>query len=260
MIFFKTDSDIEKMRVSALLLGKTHGEVAKYVKPGVTTSFLDKIATEYIQDHKAHPSFLHYDGFPAALCVSVNEVVVHGIPSDYELRDGDLLSIDCGVYLNGFHADSAYSYPIGEVSQEVKNLLAVTKKSLELGIKQFRIGNNIEDIGYAVQKEAERNNYSIVRELVGHGVGRKLHEDPQVPNYGKRGRGAKIRNGMVVAIEPMVNAGKKAIISEDDGWTIRTVDRKPSAHFEHTVAIVNKKTEVLTTFQYIEEAFKYEYA
>eukprot|EP01006_Ploeotia_vitrea_P032364 TRINITY_DN64592_c0_g1_i1.p4 TRINITY_DN64592_c0_g1~~TRINITY_DN64592_c0_g1_i1.p4 ORF type:complete len:261 (+),score=-26.70 TRINITY_DN64592_c0_g1_i1:930-1712(+) len=260
MIYFKTDRDIEKMKASALLLGKAHGEVAKHIKPGVNTSFLDKIATEYIKDHGAHPSFLNYNGFPAALCISLNEVVVHGIPGNYELRDGDLLSIDCGVYLDSFHADSAYSYPIGEVSEEVKKLLTVTKKSLELGIKQYAIGKRIGDVSYAIQKEAERNNFSIVRELVGHGVGKKLHESPEVPNFGKRGKGVKIQNGMVVAIEPMVNAGKRGVVQEADGWTIRTADRKPSAHFEHTVAIVNKKTEVLTTFQYIEEAFKYEYA
>jgi len=260
MIYLKTEADIQKMKDSALLLGKAHGEVAKYVKPGVSTKFLDNIAEQFIKDHKAHPSFLNYNGFPASLCISVNEVVVHGIPGAYELKDGDIVSIDCGVFLNGFHADSAYTYPIGNVSGETKKLLEVTKQSLYLGIEQMKLGNRIGDVSHAVQKHAEASGFTVVRELVGHGVGKKLHEKPDVPNFGKRGRGQKIKNGLVIAIEPMINQGSRLVVQERDKWTIRTRDRKPSAHYEHTVACVDGKPQILTTFDFIEEALQSQYA
>jgi methionyl aminopeptidase len=260
MIYYKTAEDLEYMRTSAELLGKAHGEVAKHVGPGVTTKALDKIAEEFIKDNNAHPSFLGYDGFPASLCISVNEVVVHGIPSSYELKDGDIISIDCGVYVNGYHADSAYTYPIGEVKPEVLALLTTTKESLYKGIEEVRRGNRIGDVGYAIQQYCETRGYQVVRELIGHGVGKSLHEKPEVPNYGKRGRGPKIQDGLVIAIEPMINLGTRRVVQEKDGWTIRTRDRMPSAHYEHTVAVVDGIAEILTTFQYIEEAFKYTYA
>lgn len=260
MIYYKTAEDLQKMRISAKLLGQAHGEVAKHVAPGVTTKALDKIAEQFIKDNNASPSFLGYEGFPASLCMSVNEAVVHGFPSNYELKDGDIVSIDCGVFLNGFHADSAYTYPIGEVKPEVLDLLKTTKESLYKGIEEVRRGNRIGDVGYAIQHHCEQKGYQVVRELVGHGVGKNLHEKPEVPNYGKRGRGPKIQDGLVIAIEPMINLGTRRVVQERDGWTIRTRDRMPSAHFEHTVAVVEGAAEILTTFQYIEEAFKYTYA
>jgi len=259
-IYYKTDEDLAKIRESALLLGKAHGEVAKHVAPGITTLALDKIAEEFIKDHGALPSFLNYNGFPASLCISVNEVVVHGIPNNYELKPGDIVSIDCGVCLQGYHSDSAYTYPIGEVSAEVMNLLKTTKESLYKGIEQTRSGNRIGDIGFAIQQHCEAGGYQVVRELVGHGVGRHLHERPEVPNYGKRGQGPKIQNGLVIAIEPMINLGTRSVVQERDGWTIRTRDRKPSAHYEHTVAVVNGEPEIITTFEFIEEVFKFSYA
>lgn len=254
MIVYKTEQDIEMMRISADLLGRTHGEVAKLVKPGVTTQELDKVAFEFISDHGAKPSFLKYRGFPASLCISINENVVHGFPSAYQMKDGDLISIDCGVYLNGFHADSAFSYGVGQVSEDVKNLLRVTKESLYKGIEQVKPFNRIGDISFAIQAHVQKHGYSVVRELVGHGVGKNLHEEPDVPNYGRRGAGIILRNGMTLAIEPMVNLGIKDVVQEKDGWTIRTRDRKPSAHFEHTVALMNNQVEILTTFKYIEAA------
>ncbi|MCC5943811.1 MAG: type I methionyl aminopeptidase [Bernardetiaceae bacterium] len=255
-IYLKTPHDIEMMRHSAILLGKAHGEVAKYVKEGVATKVLDKVAYEFIHDHKATPSFLNYNGFPATLCMSINEVVVHGIPGKYELKSGDVVSIDCGVFFNGYHADSAYTYPIGEISEEVKALLTATKESLYVGIKEFKKGNRTGDIGFAIQRYAEQRGYGVVRELVGHGVGKLLHESPEVPNYGRRRKGDKLRNGMVLAIEPMINLGKENVVQEPDGWTIRTEDKKPSAHYEHTVALIDNKVEILTTFKYIEESLK----
>jgi methionyl aminopeptidase len=253
MIYLKTDQEIELIKKSALVLGKAHAEVAKWVKPGVTTKRLDTVAEEYIRDNNGSPSFKGFNGFPASLCISVNEVVVHGFPSGYELREGDILSIDCGVKLNGYHSDSAYTYPIGEVSDEVLALLRRTKQSLYLGIEKAFDGMRIGDIGAAIQEYVEKYNYSVVRELVGHGVGKSLHESPDVPNYGKRGKGIKLKEGMVLAIEPMINLGKKSVVQEKDGWTIRTTDRKPSAHFEHTVAVRKGKAEILTTFEYIEQ-------
>lgn len=260
MIKYKSESDLEMMRASAQLLGKAHGEVAKHVRPGIATKELDKIAEEFIKDNGAHPSFLNHNGFPASLCMSVNEVVVHGFPSDYVLKDGDIVSIDCGVYLNGYHADSAYTYPIGEVKPEVLQLLKTTKESLYVGIEKVKVGNRLGDLGFTIQNYCEKRGYSVVRELVGHGIGKKLHEKPEVPNFGRRGQGVKFQNGLVIAIEPMINLGTRKVVQERDGWTIRTRDRKPSAHYEHTVAVVNGEAEVLTTFKYIEEVFNYSYA
>jgi methionyl aminopeptidase len=253
MIHYKTDAEIELIKKSADILGRAHAEVAKNIKPGVTTSELDKIAFDYITKKGAKPSFKGYKGYPSSLCISVNEVVVHGLPGDYELKDGDVVSIDGGVYLEGFHSDSAYTYSVGNVSEETKKLLDITKQSLYVGIAQAITGNRTGDIGHAVQSFVEKEGYSVVRELVGHGVGKNLHEEPEVPNYGKKGSGVKLQDQMVIAIEPMVNLGKKNIFQERDGWTIRTVDRKPSAHFEHTVLVLKGKAEILTTFKYIEE-------
>ncbi|SDC76348.1 methionine aminopeptidase, type I [Algoriphagus faecimaris] len=257
MIHFKTSEEVQKIKESADILAKAHGEVAKHVKVGVKTSYLDKIAEEFIRDHQGVPSFKGYNGFPASLCISVNEVVVHGFPSEYELKDGDIISIDCGVFHQGFHSDSAYTYPVGEVSIPVLNLLKATKDSLYLGIEQAIFGNRIGDIGHAIQKFVEAKGYTVVRELVGHGLGKNLHESPEVPNYGKRGSGPLLQSGMVIAIEPMINLGTRNIVQERDGWTIRTADRKPSAHYEHTVAIFEDRTEVLTSHKYIEENFKF---
>lgn len=252
MIYLKTDQEIEIIRASALVLGKAHGEVAKWIKPGVTTERLDRVAEEFIRDNGGVPSFKGFNGFPSSLCISVNEVVVHGFPSAYALKEGDIISVDCGVKLEGFHSDSAYTYPVGDVKPEVRDLLSRTKQSLYLAIEKAVAGNRIGDVGYAVQGYVEKFGYSVVRELVGHGVGKSLHEAPEVPNYGKRGMGVALKEGMVLAIEPMINLGKRNIVQESDGWTIRTIDRKPSAHFEHTVAVRKGKAEVLTTFEYIE--------
>lgn len=257
MIHYKTSEEVQIIKEGAQILGKAHGEVAKYIKEGVKTSFLDKIAEEYIRDNQGVPSFKGYNGFPASLCISVNEVVVHGFPSDYVLKDGDIISVDCGVFHQGFHSDSAYTYPVGEVSPQVLSLLKATKASLYLGIEKAVSGNRIGDIGHAIQKFVEAKGYTVVRELVGHGLGRNLHESPEVPNYGKKGSGPLIKEGMVIAIEPMVNLGTRNIVQERDGWTIRTADRKPSAHYEHTVAIFEDRTEILTTHQYIEENYKF---
>lgn len=256
MIVYKTQEEIELIRQSAQILGKAHAEVAKMIQPGVSTIALDKRAEEFIRDNEGEPSFKGYNSFPASLCISVNDAVVHGIPDKYELREGDIISIDCGVFLNGFHSDSAYTYPIGEVSPGVRKLLKVTKESLDIGIQHALAGSRVGDISYSIQKHVEKNGFSVIRELVGHGVGRSLHESPEVPNFGKRGRGAKLKEGLVIAIEPMVNLGKRNVVQSNDGWTIKTSDHSPSAHYEHTVAINNGKCDVLTTFEYIEEVFK----
>lgn len=255
-LYYKTKEEIELIRESSLLVAKTLAEVAKVIKPGVTTLSLDKVAYEFINDNKAIPAFLNYSGFPNSLCISVNSQVVHGIPNNYELRDGDIVSVDCGVVKNKFFGDSAYTFAIGEVKPEVLNLLEVTKESLYKGIEMAVVGKRLGDIGEAVQTYAETNGYSVVRELVGHGIGLNLHEAPEVPNYGKKGTGLKLQEGLVIAIEPMINLGKKAIIQENDGWTIRTADNLPSAHFEHTIAIGKNKAEILSSFEYIEEALK----
>lgn len=257
MIHYKTSEEVQLIQQSAEILGKAHGEIAKYIKEGVKTSFLDKIAEEYIRDHQGVPSFKGYNGFPASLCISVNEVVVHGFPGEYVLKDGDIISVDCGVFHQGFHSDSAYTYPVGEVSPKIISLLKATKESLYLGIEKAVYGNRIGDIGNAIQKYVEAKGYTVVRELVGHGLGRNLHEAPEVPNYGKKGSGPLLKEGMVIAIEPMINLGTRNVVQEKDGWTIRTADRKPSAHYEHTVAVFKDRTEVLTTHKYIEENFKF---
>jgi methionyl aminopeptidase len=259
MVHLKTAEEIQCIRESATILGHTHGEVARLIKPGIKTRELNKRAEEVIRDKGGIPSFLHYNGFPATLCISVNETVVHGIPGDYELREGDVVSIDCGVQFKGFHSDSAYTYPLEGVGREVLDLLNRTYESLLLGIAQARKGNRVGDVGYAIQEYVEGFGYGVVRELVGHGVGRHLHEDPEVPNYGKRGKGPKLVAGMVIAIEPMINMGTKNVVQEKDGWTIRTADRQPSAHFEHTVAILEDRTEILTTHEEIEKNYSYKW-
>lgn len=253
MIYLKTDEEIELLRESNLLVGMTLGELAKWIAPGITTLKLDKIAEEFIRDHGAVPGFLGYGGFPNTLCVSVNEQIVHGIPSNYELKDGDIVSIDCGTVKNGFNGDSAYTFCVGEVAYDVRRLLKTTKESLYLGIEQAVEGKRVGDISNAVQTYCEKKGYSVVRELCGHGVGKHLHEDPEVPNYGRRGCGPLLKSGMVIAIEPMINLGSRNIVIERDGWTTRTRDRKPSAHFEHTVAVREGKADILSSFKYIEE-------
>jgi methionyl aminopeptidase len=259
MIRYKTDEEIQFIKESAQILGKAHGEVAKRIRPGVKTKELDQVAEEFIRDSGGLPSFKNYHGFPAALCISVNETVVHGFPGDYELKETDVVSVDCGVKFKGFHSDSAYTYPLEKVSKEVLDLLERTYESLLLGIAQAKAGNRTGDISFAIQNYVEQFGYGVVRELVGHGVGKDLHEDPEVPNYGKRGKGVKLEPGMVIAIEPMINLGTRNVVQEKDGWTIRTSDRKPSAHFEHTVAIHKDRTEVLTTHEYIEQNYSYKW-
>lgn len=256
MIFLKTDEEIEAIRSSSLLVGRTLGELAKHVKPGITTLELDKIGEDFIRSHNAEPAFLGYNGFPYSLCISVNDQVVHGFPSSYELKDGDIVSIDCGVLKNGFYGDSAYTFPVGDVQESVKKLLQVTKESLYVGIDQARAGNRVGHIGEAIQNYCQRQGFSVVREFVGHGIGRKLHEAPEVPNYGRRGTGVPLQSGMCIAIEPMINLGSKNVVMEKDGWTVRTKDRKPSAHYEHTIAIVKGLPEILSTFQFIEEVLE----
>ncbi len=259
MVHLKTEEEIQLIKEGAQILGKAHGEVARLVKPGIKTSVLDKVAEEFIQDHGGVPSFKNYNGFPATLCISVNEVVVHGFPGNYELKDTDVISVDCGVYYKGFHSDSAYTYPLEGVGEEVLLLLDRTYDALYLGIEKAKAGNRIGDISDAIQRHVESFGYGVVRELVGHGVGKNLHEDPEIPNFGKRGKGVKLVPGMVFAIEPMINLGTKNVVQERDGWTIRTADRKTSAHFEHMVAIGKMKSDVLTTHQYIEENYSFKW-
>lgn len=251
-VIYKTSEQIALIRVSSLLVGDTLAEVGAAIKPGIKTIELDKIAETFIRDNKAVPAFKGYHGFPASLCISVNSEVVHGIPGKRELKEGDVVSIDCGVIKDNYFGDSAYTFTIGEVSEKVRKLIQVTKESLYLGIDKAVAGFRIGDISAAVQDHAESNGFGVVRELVGHGVGVKLHEKPEVPNYGKRGSGMVLKTGMVIAIEPMINAGKRGVIQLDDGWTIVTADRLPSAHFEHTVAIGNTKADVLSSFEKIE--------
>lgn len=252
-IQYKTPEEIELLRESSLLVGKTLAEVAKILKPGVSTRDLDKLAETFIRDHSALPGFKDYGGFPATLCISINDEVVHGIPGDRIVQDGDVVSIDCGTYKNGYYGDSAYTFAVGNVSEEVKLLLQRTKESLYLAIEQAVVGKRLGDIGFAVQNYCEQFGYGIVRDLVGHGVGKNLHEKPEVPNFGRRGTGTKLREGMVLAIEPMVTLGSFDIKQDADGWTIRTIDGLPAAHFEHDVAIRKGKADVLSTFSYIEE-------
>jgi methionyl aminopeptidase len=253
MIYLKTDEEIERMRASNLLVAKTLGELAKVVKPGITTLELDKLAETFIRDHKGTPGFLNYQGFPNTLCTSVNEQVVHGIPNNTPLQEGDVVSVDCGVLLDGYYGDSAYTFCIGEVEPGIKALLDTTKEALYKGIEMAVEGKRLGDIGFAIQNLSESRGYSVVREMVGHGIGKNLHEEPEVPNYGKRGNGVKLKSGMVIAIEPMINLGKRHIVQEKDGWTIRTSDKLVSAHFEHTVAIRKDQADVLSSFKFIEE-------
>ncbi len=255
MIFVKTAEEIELLRESNQLVGKTLGELAKHIRPGISTLELDRIAEEFICSHGALPGFKGYGGFPNTLCISVNDVVVHGIPSaKCILKEGDIVSVDCGTLKNGFYGDSAYTFEVGEVSEEVRKLLRVTKESLYKGIEKVMAGMRIGDIGHAVQSWCEASGFSVVREMVGHGVGRDLHEEPQVPNYGRQGQGVKLQEGMVIAIEPMINLGKRYVFQDNDGWTIRTRDKKPAAHFEHTVAVGKKGADILSTFEFIEQA------
>jgi methionyl aminopeptidase len=256
MIQYKTNDEIEFIRESSLLVSKTLAEVARHIKPGTTTEHLDKVAEAFIRDHGAVPGFKGYNDFPFSLCISPNDVVVHGFPSKQELKEGEILSIDCGVFKNGFYGDSAFTFAIGEVSDALKRLLKVTYQCLNLGIEKAVEGNSLGDISFAIQSCAERAGFSVVRDLVGHGIGRNLHEPPEVPNFGKAGKGLKLKEGLVLAVEPMINMGQRYVKMERDGWTIRTSDRKPSAHYEHTVAVMKDKADVLSTFNFIEAALK----
>ena len=254
MIFLKTDEEVELLRQSNILLGKTFAELAKAIKPGVTTAQLDKVAYEFIMDNGGKPSCLGYEGFPATLCTSVNEQVVHGIPSDkVVLKDGDIISVDSCILLNGFHSDSAYTFPVGDVKPEIMQLLRTTKEALYLGIEQAITGRRLGDIGATIQTHCERAGYSVVREFVGHGIGRDMHEEPEVCNYGRRGNGIVLKSGMTLAIEPMICLGRRNVIIEDDGWTARTADRKPAAHYELSVCVRDGKADILSTFDYIKE-------
>ena len=253
MIYLKTLEEIELMREANTLVSRTLGEVAKWVAPGVTTLRLDTSAREFIQDNGGIPACLGYGGFPGTLCIEVNETVVHGFPSNYALRDGDIIGTDCVVEKNGFCGDMCYTFAVGEVDPKVLELCKVTRRSLDLGIEACKEGKRIGDVANAIQTFCEHHGYSVVREMCGHGIGKKMHEDPEVPNYGRRGTGPLIKNGMCIAIEPMINLGSKNIVIERDGWTCRTKDRKPSAHFEHTVAVIDGAAKPLTTFSFIEE-------
>lgn len=256
MIKLYTRGEIEKIRKSAQIVSKTLGLIAGMIEPGVSTLKLDSIAEEYIRDKGGIPSFKGFEGFPNTLCTSRNEEVVHGIPSEKPLENGDVISVDCGVMLDGFHGDHAYTFVVGEVNFQVLKLLRITKESLDLGIAQMKSSNKMGDIGSTIQQHAEKNGYGVVRELVGHGLGKELHEEPQVPNYGFKGKGMRLKEGMVLAIEPMINLGTHQIIQLDDGWTVVTRDKKPSAHYEHNIAIVNGSPDVLSTFQFVEEALR----
>jgi methionyl aminopeptidase len=256
MVILKTREEIELMRESALSVSRTLGMLAKEIKPGVTSLYLDKLAEEFIRDNGGEPGFKGLYGFPNTLCMSLNEAVVHGIPTNIPMNEGDIISVDCGVLKNGYYGDHAYTFAVGKIDPEVQKLLDVTKECLYIGIEQFKGGNRIGDISWAIQNHAEKNGYGVVRELVGHGLGKKMHEDPEVPNYGKRGDGPKLKDGMVIAIEPMINMGTRNIKQLKDGWTILTADKKPSAHYEHNVALIDGKPEVLSTFKYIEEALE----
>ncbi len=256
MIILKTREEIELMRESALVVSKTLGMLSKEIKPGVSTLYLDKLAEDFIRSEGAVPGFLGLYDFPNTLCMSPNAQVVHGIPNDQPLQEGDIISIDCGSVKNGFYGDHAYTFEVGEIAPEIKKLLQITKESLYVGIRELKVGNRIGDVGFAIQTYTEKHGYGVVRELVGHGLGREMHEDPEMPNYGKIGRGKKLLNGMVIAIEPMINLGTHKINQLKDGWTILTQDGKPSAHFEHNVAIINGKPELLSTFKYIYDALE----
>lgn len=254
MIYLKTPEEIQLTARACDLVSRTLGEVARWIAPGVTTNKLDTIAREFIHDNGGRPACLGYGGFPATLCIEVNETVVHGFPGNYALREGDIVGIDTVVELDGYHGDTCYTFPVGDIAPEVMQLLVTTKESLYKGIDAARVGRRVGDIANAVQTYCERRGYTVVREMCGHGIGRKMHEDPEVPNYGRRGIGPVLRNGMIICIEPMINLGSRNIVIEADGWTCRTKDRRPSAHYEHTIALVDDETRVLTTFDYIQEA------
>ena len=253
MIYYKKEEEIDLIRESSLLVAKTHAEIAGLIKPGVSTLELDEVAEDFIRDNGGIPAFKGYNGFPNTLCMSPNDQVVHGIPNDKYLKDGQILSVDCGVVMNGYYGDSAFTYEVGEVDIQIKQLLKVTKESLYKGIEMASAGNKLGDIGYEVQKYAESFGYGVVRELVGHGIGKNLHEAPEVPNYGKRGEGILLKEGLVIAIEPMINLGKRGVVQHNDGWTITTIDNKPSAHFEHTIVVRKEKAEILSSFKEIEK-------
>jgi len=253
-MILKSIEEIRKIRESALVVSKTLGMLATEIRPGITSLYLDNLAETFILDNLCKPGFKGYNGFPNTLCISINEQVVHGIPNDIPLKDGDVVSIDCGVIKDGFYGDHAYTFKVGNVEKEVQNLLEITKKSLYVGIESLIIGNKVGDIGNSIQNFIRKYGYGIVKELVGHGLGKNLHEDPEIPNYGKKGTGALLKEGLVVAIEPMINLGTEKVDQLDDGWTIVTLDGKPSAHFEHNIAIINGKPEILSTFNYIYEA------
>jgi len=255
-INYKSVEEIELIRESSLLVSKTLGEIAKEIRPGIKTIELNKLAETYIRDNGGVPAFLNYHGFPYSLCISLNDQVVHGFPSQHVLVDGDLVSVDCGVVLNKYYGDSAFTFAIGEVNDTVKKLMRVTRECLDLGVQKAVAGMRIGDIGCAVQEHAEKNGFGVVKELVGHGVGLHLHEKPEVPNYGRRGSGIKLEEGMVIAIEPMINAGRAGVKFWDDGWTVSTTDGKPSAHYEHTVAIHKGKVDILSTFSYVDNVLK----
>src|ERR1700744_864458 len=255
-INYKSVEEIELIRESSLLVSKTLGEIAKIIRPGIKTIELNKLAETFIRDNGGVPAFLNYHGFPYSLCISLNDQVVHGFPSNHVLVEGDLVSVDCGVVLNKYYGDSAFTFAIGEVSDTVKTLMRVTRECLDKGVEKAIAGMRLGAIGYAVQEHAEKHGFGIVKELVGHGVGTHLHEKPEVPNYGKRGSGIKLEEGMVIAIEPMINAGRAGVKFWNDGWTVSTVDKKPSAHYEHTIAINKGKADILSTFSYIEEVLK----
>ena len=255
-INYRSAEEIELIRESSLLVSKTHGEIAKVIRPGIKTIELNKLAETFIRDNGGVPAFLNYNGFPYSLCISLNNQVVHGFPSNHELVDGDLVSVDCGVVKNKYYGDSAYTFAIGEVSEQTQLLMKVTKECLVLGIEKAVVGMRIGDIGFAVQEHAEKHGFGVVKELVGHGVGTRLHEKPEVPNYGKRGSGIKLEEGMVIAIEPMINAGRAGVRFWDDGWTVSTSDGKVSAHYEHTVAVSKGKADILSTFSFVEEVLK----
>ena len=254
MSLIKSSEEIELIRESALLVSKTLGMLAKEIKPGISTLKLDSLAENFIRDNNAEPGFLGLYDFPNTLCVSPNDQVVHGIPNEKEIENGDILSIDCGVLKNGYFGDHAYTFEVGEVESNVKQLLTVAKESLYLGIQQFKSGNRVGDVGFAIQNHNELNGYGVVRELVGHGIGKEMHEKPEMPNYGRKGTGKKFKDGMVVAIEPMINLGTSRINQLNDGWTILTKDGKPSVHFEHNIAIIDGKPRLLSTFDYIYES------
>lgn len=259
MIFLKTEDEIELLRASNILVGKTLAELAKVIQPGISTGQLDRLAEEFIRDHGAIPTFKGFPNpygspYPASICTSVNEVVVHGIPhDDVVLKDGDIISVDCGTFMNGFCGDSAYTFCVGDVAPEVRQLLKATKEALYLGIEHAVQGQRLGDIGFSIQQHCENQGYGVVREFVGHGIGKDMHEEPQVPNYGKRGTGIKLKTGMCLAIEPMITLGSRQLVMERDGWTVRTRDRKAAAHFEHTIAVGSCKAEILSTFSFIEE-------